>query len=75
MDRVIINDSLELLVKHAKNILVVGENGILIVDVSTSKITEIRDQDVAIINKDMEVLLMPQGTVDMALGALYNRGY
>jgi len=41
MDRVVINDEVELLLKNVKNILIVCDDKIVMVDVETSTISEV----------------------------------
>jgi len=72
MDRIVIND-FELLVKNAEKVVIVTNEKVLIVDVETSSVTDASASDIAITKYGVETLL--QGTIDMALGALYNRGY
>jgi len=72
MDRIVINN-LDLCLKNVEKIIIVTKDNVLVVDAETLSVTDASNYDIAITKYGVETLL--QGTIDMALGSLYNRGY
>jgi len=80
MDRIAVNH-LDLVLKDAKKVVVVTDDHVLIVDVTTSTIQDVTGKDVLIgyyccssLDKDVYVDILDKGVANTALCCLYSRG-
>ena len=73
MDRIFVND-LEMLLKGVKKVLVVCDGKVLIVDVETSTVADVTNNDVSVENSGDYIYVGPKGAIARAFHALAMNG-